>query len=853
MKVNREPCCLCPNDIKSLPLLPTDDGRKAHKICAEYTPETEIEDGKVYGLKYIAKDRLDLKCVYCHSRKGAKIQCSRGKCTRSYHATCAAAAGMFVEQGETVAFGEDNTEYKTHGIEFACRFHRVKKDKKAEAAIGEEDETVLAAANMLQKGVIAQFQYPGGKSMFAGVVVENRKSEEMVLIDVLPSGYVQTLFAYIPVDHANSPISESFEVAYQYLVLPDPSDFQLPKPSVNAIPLPKPSRREDALVTTKRPENDLPRKDDPFTEGTTWAEFNDCKLEKNPYQVKIDFSKERQLMYYLGKTSTEARAQYTADHTKHVHDPKCAFIQPTPPAAKPVSAPQKTYPWSRGVQMPGQMPAPILPPQYAQQRQQGLQGQSAQRSERPYVYKPKTGASTQQSPYGTPNGPQGQYPQEQRPNAVSSSSQSSAPRSYNNTPQSHSTAHARPNGPYATSGHYNPGGSTAYNTPTQGNNYRPAITPTEYRSQHSPPPPQRPNMVTAQFQSPSAFRASFTQTPSAVEFFKKYPYLQKEHNKSPSTYRSPYRVGCLGFQNGYEGDLKAHLAQLAARDPNALKRFYPSANSNYSPGNGNLSSAPANGHSYSNNISANASMNSNSYAANSKISNTNTRPYAPILPPPRPTYGNAAAYYPPSAPKQQTMLPQTQITKPVSATPVWDKKDAGMHPGMRSDTYLGTAGFTGPPNPILPPKHQYPQYSTPPQQRPSAPMPPMKGSNGLGQYQSSPAAQYYSSQSTGQPHVNGRATSDNRPTSQSSASSSHSSGPPPTPQSQNYNTPPQMRTFYADSYHAGSASRQPGTLPPLNGVDILNGPAPMQYGGGSGGQKVELPEMGVDSTGMRRG
>jgi hypothetical protein len=45
----------------------------------------------------------------------------------------------------------------------------------------------------------------------------------------------------------------------------------------------------------------------------------------------------------------------------------------------------------------------------------------------------------------------------------------------------------------------------------------------------------------------------------------------------------------------------------------------------------------------------------------------------------------------------------------------------------------------------------------------------------------------------------------------------------------------------------------PGTLPPLNGVDILNGPAPMQYGGGSGGRKVEVPQMDVDSTGMRRG
>jgi hypothetical protein len=192
---SREPCILCPNDIPSEPLLPTEDGQKAHRICALYIPETSIESGErelVTDIKYIDKARLELKCNYCRSKKGACFQCSQKKCTRAYHATCAAAAGVLVEQGEIPVFGEDGTEYKEWGIEFSCRFHRSKRDKKLDSDALDDNKRILKAASELKIGEVCQMQYYRA-DIFAGAIVENRKSEEMVLVDILPRGYVKPL------------------------------------------------------------------------------------------------------------------------------------------------------------------------------------------------------------------------------------------------------------------------------------------------------------------------------------------------------------------------------------------------------------------------------------------------------------------------------------------------------------------------------------------------------------------------------------------------------------------------------------------------------------------------------------
>ncbi|KAI1506689.1 hypothetical protein F5X99DRAFT_365161 [Biscogniauxia marginata] len=321
------PCCLCPHDIPGQELLPTDDGRKAHRICALYGAETwiEIVDEKevIANVTNISKSRLDLKCLYCRSKKGACFQCSHKKCTRSYHATCAAAAGVMVDEAEVPIFGEDGTEYKEQAFEFSCRFHRTKRDRKLDGDALDGCQTTLQAAAGLKKGDICQLQYYRG-DIFAGVIAENRADEETFLIDIIPNG-------------------ERVEVEWKWLLLPDPADLHLQKASPNAIPMPTSRKAKEQINATKRPTEELPRADAPFVDGFTWAEFNhhDCT---NKAQAKVDLSKENQIWYYLGRNSTEARPQYTEDPKKPKHNPKSNFLDTVPRPAPPAHAhPRKSY------------------------------------------------------------------------------------------------------------------------------------------------------------------------------------------------------------------------------------------------------------------------------------------------------------------------------------------------------------------------------------------------------------------------------------------------------------------------------------------------------------------------------
>ncbi|KAI1634587.1 hypothetical protein F4809DRAFT_643327 [Biscogniauxia mediterranea] len=321
------PCCLCPHDIPSQELLSTDDGRKAHRVCALYGEETWIEtvDEKemVINVANIDKAHLDLKCLFCRSKKGLCVRCSHKKCARAYHATCAAAAGVLVESAEVSIFGEDGTEYKEQAFEFSCRFHRTKRDKKLDGEALDECQKTRQAAAALKEGDICQLQYYRG-DIFAGVIVENRASEETFLIDIVPNG-------------------ERVEVEWKWLLLPDPADLHLQKASPNAIPMPTSRKDREKIKATKRPTEELPRADAPFVDGFTWAEFHQCDCT-NKVQAKVDLSKENQMWHYLGRNSTEARPQYTEDPKKPKHNPKSNFLDTVPRPAPPAHAhPRKSY------------------------------------------------------------------------------------------------------------------------------------------------------------------------------------------------------------------------------------------------------------------------------------------------------------------------------------------------------------------------------------------------------------------------------------------------------------------------------------------------------------------------------
>jgi hypothetical protein len=366
---HREPCVLCPNDPPNEPLLPTDNGQQAHRCCALYTPETWInsEDGveKIIGVAGINKARLDLKCNFCRSKRGACFQCQAKKCTRAYHATCALAAGVQIDVGPVPTFGEDGTEYFEEGIDLRCRFHRPKRAKNVDVDALENSKLINTFAKSLKQGDAIQAQYPGG-DIFAGIVTENRSGEATVLINVLPSG-------------------DQVEVDWKWILVLDPIDSERPKPSPTAIPMPEGMSKQ--AVSIENRQDGVPMMDTPFHEDAAWkwADFRNLQkppqgystaVIKNSDQVKIDLNKPDQLYYYLPKKSTEAKGRFTDDPKGQNHVFMGDFMERVKPAKsfRPV-APSYTGGYTGGYTMP-QSSRPV----------------QVQNSERPYMYKPKTPA-----------------------------------------------------------------------------------------------------------------------------------------------------------------------------------------------------------------------------------------------------------------------------------------------------------------------------------------------------------------------------------------------------------------------------------------------------------------------------
>ncbi len=174
--------------------------------------------------------------------------------------------------------------------------------------------------------------------------------------------------------------SDLVEVEWKWLLLPDPADFRLPKASPNAIPMPT-SRKAQKELNAKRPVDDVPRKDDEFAAGFTWAEFHTRDAVVNSAQVKLDLAKENQIWHYLGATSTEGKAHYTEDPSRPQHNTLSNFLDtiPKPPKPAPVPLPRK-QPIPRD---PSLLPVP------AKVTPVPLPGIVTMKQERPYVYKPR--------------------------------------------------------------------------------------------------------------------------------------------------------------------------------------------------------------------------------------------------------------------------------------------------------------------------------------------------------------------------------------------------------------------------------------------------------------------------------
>src|SRR5579871_3967465 len=144
-------------------------------------------------------------------------------------------------------------------------------------------------------------------------------------------------------------------------------------------------------VNASNKKEGIPEIDDFFTDPSSeykWAEFRTCAVSeaRNPFQQKIDFGKLEQLWFYLGKTSTEARAQYTHDPKKPVHNPKSNFLDSVRPPSQPLVTTQRpSYSASSKILNATQPQNQYGYKSLGQQQQ----NQPPQRLEKPYQYKPK--------------------------------------------------------------------------------------------------------------------------------------------------------------------------------------------------------------------------------------------------------------------------------------------------------------------------------------------------------------------------------------------------------------------------------------------------------------------------------
>ena len=288
LSMPKAPCALCCRAPLYEDLLDAGNGRKVHRCCADFIPETSVVPGidgaadHVVGIDNITKDRFALRCGLCKIPTGACFQCSSQKCVRAFHATCAYDAGVLVEK-------VDQTYGNTQPYHFMCRSHR---PRRPVLELLEFDSTVMSSAANLQLGCHAQVQYANGH-LFSGILRENRKTERSLLIEVGPD-------------------KEMVEVDYQW-VLPGPKRAMYrPK-----LPQPTPPPVSPAIQFC-----DLPA---PPTQTSTDVTINPVSSItqplSNPYLVAQGFYK-------------QAPAMTPPPMFKFTHPPTPQSLQPSQPVVE---------------------------------------------------------------------------------------------------------------------------------------------------------------------------------------------------------------------------------------------------------------------------------------------------------------------------------------------------------------------------------------------------------------------------------------------------------------------------------------------------------------------------------------
>ncbi|EER39657.1 conserved hypothetical protein [Histoplasma capsulatum H143] len=263
----------------------------------------------------VPKARMGLKCLFCREINGACFQCMHGKCTRAYHPTCALLAGVQVEFGEVAVMADDGQEYSVPGVDLKCKYHRPKKYAYMQGQTLDSDPKSIQTARNIQTGELVQFQ--ADKEINGAIVLENRPAERSVLVKILPRGNV-------------------IELPYRFLLIVKKSSF--PPLPAGIKPLPshlarKPDAKKDLASSVPSPGT-------PFGDARfvyQWGEFISAKPPHNSSSTPVDLSKPEQIWYYLGKSSTECRAQYTENPDRSLHNPRSHFLESVKSLNTPVA------------------------------------------------------------------------------------------------------------------------------------------------------------------------------------------------------------------------------------------------------------------------------------------------------------------------------------------------------------------------------------------------------------------------------------------------------------------------------------------------------------------------------------
>nr|CDI55926.1 related to RPH1-Transcriptional repressor of PHR1 [Melanopsichium pennsylvanicum 4] len=211
-EVSTSPCVFCPANVHA-DLVPTPDdipstnpklkamaSRHAHRLCASFVPETWVgqhaKADVVCGIEGIDKARFSLKCQICPNaslqKLYPKIQCTRGKCPRSAHVSCALVEenGWFVDvcpgetadrlEGKRMPATTQHTDVSEDGerLVVLCKTHNPLFREAEEARKADE---LRERIHSLPVPSMVKIRTPSG--MFQALMVEISEGEDGIVIE----------------------------------------------------------------------------------------------------------------------------------------------------------------------------------------------------------------------------------------------------------------------------------------------------------------------------------------------------------------------------------------------------------------------------------------------------------------------------------------------------------------------------------------------------------------------------------------------------------------------------------------------------------------------------------------------